>query len=279
MKTKLYEYLRETMYPFWETYVSRQSIPKEYLFSALHLLTSNASCFISFMIDTQLYGPVYRSFDIPSTQIHNEFFCLNVQNQEIEIVCGKPPDDNHYLHKALKKTKESAPNWSQATNAYTPFQHLIELENNRVMGILGCYIYDSENSSHRVFIYNFNFPETYSYNSQLEYYKLNSLKKYELLQIKEEENSFEFLRGENYVLKIIGDEIYSLLKNFPKKTVDQYLTHKKLLEGLHLRIFTDLQSEEISRFIGYKNPNTFYVAFKNHFGMSPSEVQKQQNYL
>lgn len=73
MKPLLFEYLRDTVSPFWETYVARQSVPKAYHAQTLRLSGGNASSFIHFIIRLQLYGPLYKPFNIPNEKIHNTF--------------------------------------------------------------------------------------------------------------------------------------------------------------------------------------------------------------
>ena len=159
---------------------------------------------------------------------------------------------------------------------------MLELRKGQLMDIIGFYIYDQQCQIFRVLAFNLDCLIKYSYKSQLTYYRLPHIRNYEVLTkdpILDHPIDFEFIIKNDAYIKITRDELKTLLKHFPKKTIEQYLINKKFLEALDLRIFTDLQSAEIGRLIGYETANSFQNAFKNHFGMCPGDVQKLINIL
>lgn len=282
MNTLLYEYLREETYNFWTTYTNRQSVPKEYHLQTFKLLGKQGSHFLNLLLELQLNTPLFKFVKQTFQHIQTEHYYLNIREDEIETIFCKSTNESAFSAQIKAKLQEQSPHWTKTSTQYTSFQHLIELRKDRVMDIIGFYIYDQQCQVFRVLAFNLDCPIKYSYKSQLTYYRLPYIRSYEVLTKApslDHPIDFEFIIKNDAYIKITRDELKTLLKHFPKKTIEQYLINKKFLEALDLRIFTDLQSAEIDRLIGYETANSFQNAFKNHFGMCPGDVQKLINIL
>lgn len=282
MNTLLYEYLRDETNNLLITYTNRQSVPKEYHLQTFKLLGKQGSRFLNLLVQLQLNTPLFTSVKHIFQHIQSEHHYFNIRENEIKTIYSKSTKESVFSTQIQAKLLEQSPHWNKTSTHYTPFQHLLELRKGRVMDIMGFYIYDQQCQVFRVLTFNLDCPIKYSYKSLLIFHRLPHIRSYEVLAKAPTLNQpidYEFIIKNNAYIKITRDELKTLMKHFPKKTIEQYFIHIKFLEALDLRIFTDLQSVEIGRIIGYETGNGFQHAFKNHFGMSPSEVQKKFNIL
>ena len=282
MKTILYEYLREETNNFLTTYTNRQSVPKEYFLQTFKTLGKQGSDFINLILKLQLNTPLFASVKQTFQNIQSEYHYFNIRENEIELIFSKNTKDSIFSPLILAKLQEQSPHWNKTSTHYTPFQHLLELRKGRVMDVIGFYIYDQQCQVFRVLAFNLDCPIKYSYKSQLIYYRLPRIRSHEIIHKipqQDQTTDFEYIIREKVLIKLSTDELKTYLKHIPKKTIEQYLVNKKFLIALDFRIFTDLQSAEIGRIIGYETANSFHNAFKNHFHMCPSDVQKKFNIL
>lgn len=282
MNTLLFEYLRDETNNLLITYTNRQSVPKEYHLETFKLLGKQGSRFLNLLVELQLNTPLFTSVKQTFQQIQSEYHYFNIREDEIELIFSKNTTETNFSAQIQAKLLEQSARWTKTSTHYTPFQHLLELRKGHVMDVIGFYIYDEQCQIFRVLAFNLDCPIKYSYKSQLTYYRLPHIRNYEILPKSsslDQPIDFDFIKMNETYIKVTRDELKTLLRHFPKKIIEQYLVNKKFLEALDLRIFTDLQSAEVGRMIGYETANSFHNAFKNHFGISPSEVQKKFNIL
>lgn len=74
--------------------------------------------------------------------------------------------------------------------------------------------------------------------------------------------------------RMVGTNEYSLRKGFKEvfgDTIFGYWQQLKMKKATQLLLDKSQTIAEISREMGYKNPQHFSTAFKKHFGHSPSE--------
>lgn len=282
MNTLLYEYLRDETNNLLITYTNRQSVPKEYHLQTFKLLGKQGSRFLNLLVQLQLNTPLFTSVKHTFQHIQSEHHYFNIRENEIETIYSKSTKESVFSNQIQAKLLEQSPHWNKTSTHYTPFQHLLELRKGRVMDIMGFYIYDQQCQVFRVLAFNLDCPIKYSYKSQLIYYRLPRIRSHEIIHKipqQDQTTDFEYIIREKVLIKLSTDELKTYLKHIPKKMIEQYLVNKKFLIALDFRIFTDLQSAEIGRIIGYETANSFHNAFKNHFHMCPSDVKKLFNIL
>ncbi|ABG60987.1 helix-turn-helix transcriptional regulator [Cytophaga hutchinsonii] len=76
---------------------------------------------------------------------------------------------------------------------------------------------------------------------------------------------------------LVGTNEYNLKKSFKEvfgTTVFGYLSQIRMDEARQLLIRGEMNINQISDYIGYKNANHFSTAFKKHFGYNPSELKQ-----
>jgi AraC-like DNA-binding protein len=69
------------------------------------------------------------------------------------------------------------------------------------------------------------------------------------------------------------NKLMKLFKDFFNTSIFSFITELRMNHAKQLLKEQDLQISEVSRTIGYKNPNHFAVAFKKQFGCIPSRVR------
>ena len=75
---------------------------------------------------------------------------------------------------------------------------------------------------------------------------------------------------------LVGTNEYNLKKSFKEvfgTTVFGYLSQLRMEEARQLLLKGEMNINQISDYIGYKNANHFSTAFKKHFGYNPSELK------
>lgn len=75
---------------------------------------------------------------------------------------------------------------------------------------------------------------------------------------------------------LVGTNEYNLKKSFKEvfgTTVFGYLSQLRMEEARQLLLKGEMNINQISEYIGYKNANHFSTAFKKHFGYNPSELK------
>lgn len=68
------------------------------------------------------------------------------------------------------------------------------------------------------------------------------------------------------------NKLMSLFKRMFGQSIFEYISDKRMEFAMHLLRERNLSVMEISRTLGYKNPNHFSAAFKKKFNMTPSSV-------
>lgn len=69
------------------------------------------------------------------------------------------------------------------------------------------------------------------------------------------------------------NKLMSLFKKTFGKSIFEYISELRMEYALQLLRDNNLRIVDVSRTIGYKNPNHFSTAFKKHYGMAPSELK------
>lgn len=69
-----------------------------------------------------------------------------------------------------------------------------------------------------------------------------------------------------------ANKLMNLFKKAFGKSIFQYISELRMEHALGL-LEDDVRVVDVARVVGYKNPNHFSTAFKNHFGFRPSEIR------
>lgn len=107
----------------------------------------------------------------------------------------------------------------------------------------------------------------------------------------------DYLRGINRVVEYINNHLdaplsleilasescfspfhfHRIFKAFIGETVGSYIQRVRLETAVHLLRYSELPIESIATRVGYEMPSSLSKAFKNAYGISPSEYRKQDN--
>jgi AraC family transcriptional regulator, transcriptional activator of the genes for pyochelin and ferripyochelin receptors len=80
----------------------------------------------------------------------------------------------------------------------------------------------------------------------------------------------------NHLSRQFGVNANKLMALFRKtfgKSIFEYISELRMKHAMHLLRENNLRVIDVSRTIGYKNPNHFSTAFKKHYGITPSELK------
>lgn len=80
----------------------------------------------------------------------------------------------------------------------------------------------------------------------------------------------------NQLAKELNTNEFTLKKNFKTTfgtTVFGYIQDLKMNQAKQLILEKNIPINQVADIIGYKNPQHFTVAFKNHFGYVPSKLR------
>ncbi|SFJ23382.1 helix-turn-helix domain-containing protein [Myroides guanonis] len=275
MKTILYEYLRKILFRFWIAYTSKFIPPDELLPKRIQLLSKNGSQFIGLLLEVFIGIPWFRSLNLSSNSIHNEHICYSIYENEIHLESRNTEEETDFQKLSLQYLKDRHTRWTKESQVLTPIQSLLPLSRNRVIGLLGFYIYDNTLQRCWVFLYNLDQKEKYSHKEVLKYHSLPNRKEFEKAYSKIPMNQIEVnLEKLAEETGLSQNELEENFKYYAGFSIDKYHKHNRLLEGLYLHIFSNLRKNEISDSIGFNSRNSYYKAFKTHFQKSYTHIMR-----
>lgn len=77
-------------------------------------------------------------------------------------------------------------------------------------------------------------------------------------------------------LSLTESYVSSFFKQYGGKNITAYIEAVRMQKAKELLLKAEKNTAEISVAVGYNNPNTFYKAFKRHFGTNPRTYREQQ---
>ena len=96
-----------------------------------------------------------------------------------------------------------------------------------------------------------------------------------IVEMQKEENLQEGVPAMERLFNLGRAQLCRLIRRYYGRTPQEEVVYLRLFRAYELLLTTDLSPETIAERIGYQSLSHFYRIFKEHYGVTPSEIRKK----
>lgn len=268
METLLYDNFRQSIFKFWVSYINTISLPSDLDLKITPPLIEETRSFLELIIQLHLNTPWYRHLQLSPYHIQSEQLCFSIQNNTVKQVTVNHSNDDVFTLKSAQFLEKHYQSLEKTPDTFTPIQKLIHLTDKKVLGLIGFYTYNPIQNTYWIFLYNLSNNKEYSLEEKTKYCanpNIDTFKeKYGKIPIDQPTIPLKsFAESINMFPYILTNK----LKEYGNCTLNQYHRYNRMLESLHLLLFsTNCKNKtEVAQAVGYKSLSSYSKAFNNHF--------------
>lgn len=268
METLLYDNFRQSIFKFWVSYINTISLPSDLDLKITSPLIEETRFFLESIIQLHLNTPWYRHLQLSPYHIQSEQLCFSIQNNIIKQTPTNTTTQSIFGDKSFQFLEKQYRSFEKKSDTFTPIQKLIHLTDKKVLGLIGFYTYDPIQNTYWIFLYNLSNSKEYNLKEKTKYCanpNIDAFKeKYGKIPIDQPIIPLKsFAESINMFPYILTNK----LKEYGNCTLNQYHRYNRMLESLHLLLFsTNCKNKtEVAQAVGYKSLSSYSKAFNNHF--------------